>query len=107
MRPAGKSILALMTFLVGALGYSASSHGHALQPGYLELRLNGTEQYVVLWKTPASGGRSALPLLLDLYRIEALETSGFSISSLPFSIKVLLEAALRQCDGVQIQENKW
>jgi hydrogenase/urease accessory protein HupE len=57
MRPAGKSILALMIFLVGALGYSASSHGHALQPGYLELRLIDKDQYAAVWKTPAISGR--------------------------------------------------
>ena len=54
---AGRRILALMAFLVGALGFVALSHGHALQPGYLELRLIDKDLYAVVWKTPASGGR--------------------------------------------------
>ncbi len=53
---AGRRILALMVFLAGALGFGASSHGHALQPGYLELRLIDKDLYAVVWKTPASGG---------------------------------------------------
>ncbi len=40
MQFVGRPILAVMAFLVGALGFGASSHGHALQPGYLELRLS-------------------------------------------------------------------
>jgi hydrogenase/urease accessory protein HupE len=54
---ARRRILALMAFLVGALGFAALSHGHALQPGYLELRLIDKDLYAVVWKTPASGGR--------------------------------------------------
>jgi hydrogenase/urease accessory protein HupE len=53
----GKPILALMIFLVGALGFGTSSFGHALQPGYLELRLIDKDLYAVVWKTPASGAR--------------------------------------------------
>ena len=37
------------------------------------------------------------------YRIEKLEEDGIAqVSRLPYSIKVLLEAALRQCDGFEI-----
>ena len=54
---AGRRILALMAFLVGALGFVALSHGHALQPGYLELRLIDKELYAVVWKTPATGAQ--------------------------------------------------
>ncbi len=54
---AGRRFLALMAFLVGALGLGASSYGHALQPGYLELRLIDKDRYAVLWKTPATSGR--------------------------------------------------
>jgi len=57
MRPVGRPILALMAFLVGALGLGASSYGHALQPGYLELRLIDKDLYAVVWKIPATGGR--------------------------------------------------
>ncbi len=53
----GRPILSLMIFLVGALGFGASSFGHALQPGYLELRLIDKDLYTVVWKTPANGGR--------------------------------------------------
>ena len=57
MLAVGRWIVALMAFLVGALGYVAVSHGHALQPGYLELRLIDEEIYAVVWKTPATRGR--------------------------------------------------
>ena len=40
-----------------------------------------------------------------LYRLEVLEKQGLgAISRLPFSIKALLEAVLRQCDGFAITE---
>ena len=50
-------VLALTAFLFGALGFITSSYGHALQPGYLELRLIDHETYAVVWKTPAIGAR--------------------------------------------------
>ena len=41
-----------------------------------------------------------------LYRLDALQEQGVAdISRLPYSIKVLLEAALRQCDGYEITED--
>ena len=44
-----------------------------------------------------SGGRGVL------YRIQKLEEEGIAeVSRLPYSIKILLEAALRQCDGFEI-----
>ncbi len=57
MRSLGGQILAVIALLVGTLGFSAYSHGHALQPGFLELRLIDKELYAVVWKTPATGGR--------------------------------------------------
>jgi aconitate hydratase len=42
---------------------------------------------------------------VTLYRLDRLEKDGVGeISRLPFSIKVLLEAALRQCDGFEITQ---
>ena len=39
----------------------------------------------------------------DIYRIQKLEEDGIAaVSRLPYSIKVLLEAALRQCDDFEI-----
>ena len=52
----GRPLLALMIVLVGALGFSAASFGHALQPGYLELRLIDKDLYAVVWKVPATSG---------------------------------------------------
>ncbi len=57
MLSAGRKILALLAFMVVALGSATLSHGHALQPGYLELRLIDTGLYEVVWKTPAIGKR--------------------------------------------------
>lgn len=49
---------------------------------------------------PQSGGKS-----YRYYDLKSLEEQGLgSISSLPFSIKVLLEAAVRQFDGRAITE---
>jgi len=56
-RSTGRRLLALLVFLVGALGFAASSYGHALEPGYLELRLLDEELYAVVWKTPANKSR--------------------------------------------------
>jgi aconitate hydratase len=40
------------------------------------------------------------------YRLDALEKAGLAtLSRLPFSIRILLEAALRQCNGVEITED--
>jgi hydrogenase/urease accessory protein HupE len=49
----GRQIVALMAFMVVIMAPIASSYGHALQPGYLELRLIGEELYAVVWKKPA------------------------------------------------------
>ncbi len=56
-RVTGRRLIALLAFLVGALGFAASSYGHALQPGYLELRLLDKELYAAVWKTPANKSR--------------------------------------------------
>jgi hypothetical protein len=53
----GRQLFALMAFLVGTLGFSTASFSHALQPGYLELRLIDKDLYAVMWKVPANGGR--------------------------------------------------
>ncbi len=42
---------------------------------------------------------------LGIYRLDKLEKDGIApISKLPFSIRVLLEAVLRNCDGYQVTE---
>jgi len=46
-----------MAFLMGTLGFSTASFSHALQPGYLELRLIDKDLYAVVWKVPANGSR--------------------------------------------------
>ena len=50
-------LLVLVVFLINIAGFSTVSYGHALQPGYLELRLVDTDQYSILWKKPASRGK--------------------------------------------------
>jgi aconitate hydratase len=43
---------------------------------------------------------------LRIHRLDRLESAlGVSIARLPFSIRVLLEAALRHCDGFQVTED--
>ncbi|NUQ66379.1 MAG: aconitate hydratase AcnA, partial [Pirellulales bacterium] len=42
---------------------------------------------------------------IGIYRLDRLEAAGLtSISRLPFSIRLLLESALRNCDGFQVRE---
>ncbi len=41
---------------------------------------------------------------VTIHRLEALEAAGFSVGRMPFSLKVLLEALLRHCDGYVITE---
>ena len=57
MHLTGKQMLVLTAFLVGAIGFSALSLGHALQPGYLEIRLIDKELYAAVWKKPAVNSR--------------------------------------------------
>jgi hydrogenase/urease accessory protein HupE len=52
-RPAISLVLAL----IGVLGSGSSAFGHALQPGYLELRLIDVDLYAVIWRVPAVAGR--------------------------------------------------
>jgi len=43
---------------------------------------------------------------LGIYRLDQLEKAGIAnISTLPFSIRVLLEAVLRNCDGYQVTQD--
>jgi aconitate hydratase len=54
------------------------------------------------------GARAALATpagKLTIYRLDRLATSlGVSFDKIPFSIRVLLESALRNCDGYQVNE---
>ena len=52
-----RQILTLATFLISIFGFAVVAYGHALQPGYLELRLIDDERYSVVWKKPANRGR--------------------------------------------------
>jgi len=47
----------VVALLIGVFGAIQLAHGHALQPGYLELRLIATERYAVVWKIPAVSSR--------------------------------------------------
>jgi len=47
--------LSIILALLG-MGLSSVSHGHALEPGYLELRQIDESLYAVVWKKPATGG---------------------------------------------------
>ncbi|MGZ6317623.1 MAG: aconitase family protein, partial [Anaerolineales bacterium] len=41
-----------------------------------------------------------------IYRLDALENAGLTdLKRLPFSIRIMLEAALRQCNGQEIKED--
>lgn len=51
-------ILTLVALALGVLGTgSAPAAAHALQPGYLEMRLLGDDLYAVIWKVPLVGAR--------------------------------------------------
>lgn len=50
-------LLALVSTLFTASSLASVAHGHALQPGYLELRMVEADLYSVLWKKPAIRGK--------------------------------------------------
>jgi hydrogenase/urease accessory protein HupE len=52
--------LLLPALLLGA-GFGPVAHGHALEPGYLELREIGEGLYAVMWKKPAT---AAVPMAI-------------------------------------------
>jgi hydrogenase/urease accessory protein HupE len=47
-----RPLFALLAIILGTFGTATSSYAHALQPGYLEVRLLEDELYAVVWKTP-------------------------------------------------------
>ena len=57
MRSVRGQLLALLAVLISIAGFANDSYCHALQPGYLELRLVDTDLYSVLWKKPANRGK--------------------------------------------------
>jgi hydrogenase/urease accessory protein HupE len=52
-----RQLFILAAVLIGFAGFCTVSYGHALQPGYLELRLVDKDLYSVLWKKPAVSGK--------------------------------------------------
>jgi aconitate hydratase len=42
--------------------------------------------------------------VVGYYRLQALEEQGFDVARMPFSLKILLETLLRNCDGYVIRE---
>jgi len=57
MSRAHRSVVLSLLALAGLLGYAPAAPGHALDPGYLELRQIDENLYAVTWRKPASGGR--------------------------------------------------
>jgi len=53
--------------LIGVLGFGTTALGHALQPGYLEIRLIDQDLYAVLWKVPAVNA-GPMPISAELPR---------------------------------------
>jgi len=49
------TILLLSALLLGT-GFGAVAHGHALEPGYLEVRQIDARLYAVVWKKPSANG---------------------------------------------------
>ncbi len=59
-------------------------------------------------KTNTFGARDTLSVsgkTVQFYRLGKLEEHGFNISKLPFSIKVMLESVLRNCNGYDVTED--
>ncbi len=51
-----RSTMLLVSALLLGTGFSSSADGHALEPGYLELRQIDESLYAVVWKKPSSEG---------------------------------------------------
>lgn len=66
-----KHISGLLALLIGLVGFASLSFGHALEPGYLELRLLNAEQYGVIWKVPSNKTR---PMDISASLPESCET---------------------------------
>ena len=56
-RLSSPSVVLSMLALAGLLGYATAASGHALDPGYLELRQIDEQLYAVAWTKPAIGSR--------------------------------------------------
>ena len=56
-RHVGRPTLVLIIAFAGVVSFSAAALGHALQPGYLELRRIDEDLYAALWKVPTVRGR--------------------------------------------------
>lgn len=57
-----RALLAMALCLVSLLPGAQTARAHALQPGYLELKLIGDDIWRVFWRKPAVGGR---PMRID------------------------------------------
>ena len=71
----------LLAAVVLVCGLATPSAAHELQPGYLELRLIGEDQYAVTWKVPAARGRpmaiaARLPANVELVSPRTIARSG-------------------------------
>ena len=51
-----RSTMLLVSALLLGTGFSSAADGHALEPGYLELRQIDESLYAVVWKKPSSEG---------------------------------------------------
>ena len=57
--------LILTALLVGAV-FSTVAYGHALEPGYLEVRQIDASLYAVVWKKPANNNGAPMPIAAQL-----------------------------------------
>ncbi len=60
-----RSTMHLLLVLLLNTGFGPAAHGHALEPGYLEIRQIDESLYAVVWKKPAVGG-TPMPIAVSL-----------------------------------------
>jgi len=58
-------LIGMLAIFCGLYGSTTTSYSHALQPGYLEIRLIEKDHYAVAWKVPAVKAR-AMPITAQL-----------------------------------------
>ena len=73
----------------------------------LESHIDRREQIPTNMANPFAGALKPFPHGGEYFHIDDIENHSVDISSLPYSIRVLLEGALRNCDGFLVTDEDY
>ncbi len=71
---------------------------------FLESHIDRHEQVPIIMANPFADALKQFPHGGEYFHIDDIENHNVNISSLPYSIRVLLEGALRNCDGFLVRD---